>query len=246
MAQGLPPLMLIRAFQNWEGGCGLYDLFACSNARNGIVVSQDYPRPISWSLSQEIVSVAYCEPFECVHARKQAFPCVDITLDDERALNFPGRYLLTQTLSPSEGLYERGNLTVEWLLTGLMEVPAYCLGLPLLEQARVELGLTSNHFDISTAARSLKPNRFDIVGAITSDRCLRGAIEFDSHLGGNHYLAHFIGLAQFKRELRPEDLLHGRCEAWIGETHLTAERPLLRVVDVGLPEVPPLRLPGDC
>jgi len=228
-----------------ERRAGLYGLFADGNERFGFALDGDSSRSISWTDPCEFLSVKYDEPLEQVHARRSAFGGSHIRLDDTAVLELPGRYLVVQDLSSDTKLYQRGNIRVEWLLSGVFEVPAFCVGLATGARCQVEFGFGDERIKVLKAALTLCPKALDVVGVTTEDHSLCGAFEFGTSLENNRYLGHFIGLSYSGRELQPGDLLHGHYESKIGETQLTAQRALLRVVDVGSPHVPPLALPAS-
>lgn len=123
MSNPFDQLHFVRGFNRSSDLVGLFHLFGANERSSSYVVGQTTQevryRPVS-----KLIARAEVEPLEFRHAREMATGSgYDISLEDLAALTFPGRYLFAD--NPHLKLLTRQQITVEWLLDGLIETPCF-------------------------------------------------------------------------------------------------------------------------
>ena len=237
-------LALIRGFNDTAEFVGFDSLFSSTNRKRGYVVGNG-SEEVHWRFAQIFVTGEEVESFDCKRARRMACGDALIEFDEPCPLSFPGRYLIADESALE--LVTRQRVKIRWQLSGLIEMPQFCVSVVERETWAVlgPIAVEGIPLSVLGAAADLKPRQWDIFGFVTEDERLAGALEIVGPCDGDVYEVNVIAARETPRALKAGDPLWAKYGSRIKKTDIYAEAMIAEVLEVGDaglgPPVVPLR-----
>lgn len=236
-------LLYFRRFSNNQGYAAAWGLFTVEERTSGYFPAPGYNN-INWEYWRVFRTAAYSEPLECVHARRTAFGGSEIRIDENRRT--PDRSLIF--LQPNQAMQAIGHLRLRWCVSGVLEVPNFCISSALSDSIRLKFGVMHedglHQIEMLRAATTLQPGTFDVFGFYVPGKSLYGAIEIVEHLGDDQFDSHAFHVSSDDK-LEVGDELWGWHVGKIGEARIEARR-LMAIVAATSDRLVPALLIQNC